>query len=259
MLIGRMVPAASGSSAIDARLVEMPGAGSAAQGESAKSANQASATGKSAPGAPPVSSRRKADADSGLARPSHALAHRPLTLRNAQSQELRAAEFPGTRKSSAEAATAARQTPKRRLSVANQTGSSVAVKAQANAVTVSSGATRPVKSAAEGAGAETEQAGAPGTGEVSHGGGGTGPRPIYAPVPSIPDDLRDEVMEATAVVRFHVAPNGTATVALLTPTGFTVLDQLILDTLSNWRFHPATRGGAPVRSDAEVRLKITVQ
>ena len=71
--------------------------------------------------------------------------------------------------------------------------------------------------------------------------------------------MRDEVMQATAVARFHVAPDGSATVALLTPTDFAALDQLILDTLSHWRFQPAVRDGVAIESDAEVRLRITVQ
>jgi periplasmic protein TonB len=90
-------------------------------------------------------------------------------------------------------------------------------------------------------------------------GGGTKTRPIYAPVPSIPDDLRDEVMQATAIARFHVARDGSATVSLIKRTDYSELDQLILDSLSQWRFEPAIRDGVPVESDAEVRIRIAVQ
>lgn len=89
--------------------------------------------------------------------------------------------------------------------------------------------------------------------------GGSGPRAIYAPVPSIPDDMRDEVMQATAVARFHVERDGSATVTLIIPTEFSALDELILETLRRWRFRPALRNGAAIDSDAEVRLLITVQ
>jgi periplasmic protein TonB len=89
--------------------------------------------------------------------------------------------------------------------------------------------------------------------------GGSGPRPIYAPVPSIPDEMRDEVMQATAIARFHVGRDGSATVTLVTPTEFSALDELILETLRRWRFQPALRNGAAIDSDAEVRLLITVQ
>lgn len=102
----------------------------------------------------------------------------------------------------------------------------------------------------------------PGSATGSGGGfgtGGSGPRAIYAPVPSIPDDMRDEVMRATAVVRFHVGRDGKATVTLITSTEFSTLDELILGTLRKWRFHPALRNGNAIDSEAEVRLLITVQ
>lgn len=91
------------------------------------------------------------------------------------------------------------------------------------------------------------------------GAGGSGPRAIYAPVPSIPDDLRDEVMQATAVARFHVGRDGSTTVTLITSTEFSELDELIIDTLRKWRFHPAVKNGVATDSEAEVRLLITVQ
>jgi periplasmic protein TonB len=91
------------------------------------------------------------------------------------------------------------------------------------------------------------------------GNGGSGPRPVYAPVPSIPDDLRDEVMQATAVVRFHVSRDGQASVALVTSTDYSELDDLILETLRQWRFAPAVHNGVKIDSDAEIRLLVSVQ
>ena len=91
------------------------------------------------------------------------------------------------------------------------------------------------------------------------GNGGGGPRAIYAPVPSIPDDMRDEVMQATAVVRFHVSRDGEARATLITSTDYSELDELILETLRQWRFSPAVRDGVKIDADAEVRLLVTVQ
>jgi periplasmic protein TonB len=91
------------------------------------------------------------------------------------------------------------------------------------------------------------------------GGGSDGPHAIYAPVPTIPDDLRDEVLEATAVALFHVSRDGKTTVSLVSPTEFDELNDLILDTLRKWRFQPALKGGVAVDSAAEVRLLITVE
>lgn len=105
-------------------------------------------------------------------------------------------------------------------------------------------------------------AGVAGSGNGTEGGfgnGGSGPRAIYAPVPNIPDDMRDEVMRATAVVRFHVRRDGEAHATLITSTDYSELDDLILATLQQWRFSPAVRDGVKVDADAEVRLLITVQ
>jgi len=91
------------------------------------------------------------------------------------------------------------------------------------------------------------------------GSGGSGPRAIYAPVPSIPDDMRDEVIQAVAVVRFHVFRDGEAHATLITSTDYSELDELILETLQRWRFSAAVRDGVKVDADAEVRLLVTVQ
>ena len=99
-----------------------------------------------------------------------------------------------------------------------------------------------------------------GTGrDGGYGSGGDGPQAIYAPAPTIPDDLRDEVFEATAVALFHVSREGKATVSLVSPTEFDELNDLILNTLRKWRFRPALKGGVAVDSVAEVRLLVTVQ
>lgn len=103
----------------------------------------------------------------------------------------------------------------------------------------------------------------PGTGTGSGGGfgsGGTGPTAIYAPAPTIPDDMREEVLEAVAVAHFRVLRDGRVIVSLTKPTDFSRLNDVILDTLREWRFRPAmNKGGVAVDSEAEVRLLIKVQ
>jgi TonB family protein len=101
-----------------------------------------------------------------------------------------------------------------------------------------------------------------GSGAGSGGGfgtGGSGPRAIYSPIPVIPDDLRDEVMQATAVARFEVSHNGTSKVTLLRTTDYSELDDIILDTLRKWRFLPAMKNGVAIDSEADVRLLISVK
>jgi periplasmic protein TonB len=91
------------------------------------------------------------------------------------------------------------------------------------------------------------------------GSGGSGPEAIYAPAPTIPDDMRDEVLEAVAVARFRVSSRGDVVVSLTKPTDFSRLNDIILETLRTWRFHPASRNGVAIDSDAQIRLLITVQ
>jgi len=93
----------------------------------------------------------------------------------------------------------------------------------------------------------------------SVGSSGSGPVVVYAPVPTIPDDMRDEVVQAVAVARFRVFHDGKVLVSLTEPTEFSRLNEVILATLRQWRFHPALRNGAAIDSDAEVHLRITVQ
>jgi len=101
-------------------------------------------------------------------------------------------------------------------------------------------------------------------GNSGEGGGGigsdtAGARAIYAPKPSIPDDLRENVFQAEAVARFTVAADGTAEVVLEKPTSNPRLNQVLLDTLKEWKFFPAVKNGIAVASTFEIRIPITVQ
>ncbi|MGH7923979.1 MAG: energy transducer TonB [Candidatus Binatus sp.] len=100
------------------------------------------------------------------------------------------------------------------------------------------------------------------TGEGSGGGIGTdtvGARAIYAPTPVIPDDLRQDVIQTEAVARFNVSFDGTAEVTLEKPTSSPRLNQVLLDTLKQWKFFPAVKDGVAIPSSFEVRIPISVQ
>ena len=78
--------------------------------------------------------------------------------------------------------------------------------------------------------------------------GNSGPQAIVKPMPEIPDELRQDALNAVAIVRFHVATDGTATVEIVQPTPHPRLNRLLLDALKNWRFFPAIKDGQPVES-----------
>ncbi len=106
------------------------------------------------------------------------------------------------------------------------------------------------------------------TGEqaVTGTGGGTGigtdslgARAIYTPMPEIPDDLREDAIQTVAVAHFKVTSGGQVSVSLTTETANPRLNQILLDTLQQWRFFPATKDGAPIDSEFDVRIPISVQ
>jgi periplasmic protein TonB len=109
---------------------------------------------------------------------------------------------------------------------------------------------------------ESSESGSSETGEGSGGGIGTdtvGARAIYAPTPVIPDDLREDVMQTEAVARFNVTFDGVSQVTLEKPTSSPRLNQVLLDTLKQWKFFPAVKNGVAIASSFEVRIPISVQ
>jgi protein TonB len=87
----------------------------------------------------------------------------------------------------------------------------------------------------------------------------SGAQAIVRPMPQIPDELRQDALSTSAIARFHVATDGTATVELVKPTPNPRLNRLLLDTLKNWRFFPAMKDGKPVDSTQEISIKVNVQ
>jgi protein TonB len=126
-------------------------------------------------------------------------------------------------------------------------------------------AKRPAEVAPSGGGpsasTETPNAGA-GRGAGSGAGSGSdssGARAIYAPKPVIPDSLREEAFEIVAVARFKVTYDGQVQVTLITPTESPRLNELLLETLRQWRFFPAMKSGVAIDSQFDLRIPISVE
>jgi periplasmic protein TonB len=116
--------------------------------------------------------------------------------------------------------------------------------------------------ASAGTATESGESAGSGTGEGGAGGIGSdtvGARAIYAPTPVIPDDLREDVMQAEAVARFNVTFDGISEVTLEKPTSSPRLNQVLLDTLKQWKFFPAVKNGVAIPSSFDVRIPISVQ
>jgi protein TonB len=88
--------------------------------------------------------------------------------------------------------------------------------------------------------------------------GSTQARLLSQPVPVLPDDLREQGYQVTAIAHFKVHPDGTFDVELVKPTQNPRLNQILLETLHRWRFFPAMENGHPVESDQDVRVHFSV-
>ncbi len=129
-----------------------------------------------------------------------------------------------------------------------------------------SGTAKPVEEpAAPSSGAPTHPEGAGLPGGTGAGGGAglgsdtAGARALYAPAPTIPDDLRQDALDTVAIAHFKVGYDGQVEVELTKPTSTPELNEILLDTLKQWKFFPAMRSGVAIASEFDVRIPITVQ
>jgi protein TonB len=108
-------------------------------------------------------------------------------------------------------------------------------------------------------GARGESEGGSGGEGAGFSSGGGGARALYAPLPKIPDELRENVFSTVAVAHFVVDADGNVQVTLTTPTPNPRLNQLILDALNQLRFFPAMKDGISIASQFDVRIPIAVE
>lgn len=85
-----------------------------------------------------------------------------------------------------------------------------------------------------------------------------GAQALVRPLPTIPDELREEAMNEAATARFTIAVDGSATVELVKPTQNPRLNRLLLDTLNKWKFMPAIKAGQPVPSVEVMIIRLHV-
>lgn len=83
-------------------------------------------------------------------------------------------------------------------------------------------------------------------------------RVLAQPMPVLPDDLREQGYQLTAVAHFRIHPDGSFDVELVKPTQNPRLNQILLETLHRWRFFPAVENGRPVESEQDVRVHFVV-
>ena len=76
--------------------------------------------------------------------------------------------------------------------------------------------------------------------------------PVFSPKPPVADRALLPAAEQHIVVDVNVNEAGEVTGETLVKGMGNALDQIVLDTVKTWRFHPATVNGNPVASEAEL-------
>jgi TonB family protein len=76
--------------------------------------------------------------------------------------------------------------------------------------------------------------------------------PVFSPKPPVADRALLPSAEQHIVVDVNVSETGDVTGMTLVKGMGNALDQIVLDTVKTWRFHPATVNGNPVASEAEL-------
>lgn len=89
--------------------------------------------------------------------------------------------------------------------------------------------------------------------------GDSAAHPLAQPLPTLPDDLREQAYQMVATARFLVHTDGSVEVDLIRPTPNPRLNQILLTALRQWRFFPAMQSGRPVESRLDVRVHFNVE
>jgi len=82
---------------------------------------------------------------------------------------------------------------------------------------------------------------------------------LYSPEPTYPQVARKAGWEGVVLVRALIAADGSvATVSVRDGSGCDILDEAALNSVRKWRFSPAQRGGVPITSfyDVKVRFRL---
>ena len=74
---------------------------------------------------------------------------------------------------------------------------------------------------------------------------------VSAPLPAYPPELRMANMGGSIKVRFYIEADGSSSNPMIVGNPAAALVAIALETIMHWRFGPITRGGKPVRVQAE--------
>jgi len=111
-----------------------------------------------------------------------------------------------------------------------------------------------------GAGGGAGPGGGGGVGEGESGGGYSGAGFLYGTLPGYPQSARRAGREGVVTVRVLVGTDGAAvSVTVRVTSGHEDFDNAAVQAIRKWRFSPARRGGTPVASFHDIRVRFRLE
>ncbi len=82
---------------------------------------------------------------------------------------------------------------------------------------------------------------------------------VKQPKPDIPDELLDTEFKSYVRVRVDIAADGSSSATLLTGSGNSQVDALVLSALKRWKWKPALKDGEPIADTQTFRFEFEVK
>ncbi len=79
---------------------------------------------------------------------------------------------------------------------------------------------------------------------------------VSQPKPVLPDDVNFDDIHSNFFALFTIRADGSTDVKMVSSTGDSRVDQIVLDTARQWKFRPATLGGKPVLSYERLEVEV---
>lgn len=79
---------------------------------------------------------------------------------------------------------------------------------------------------------------------------------VSQPKPVLPDDVNYDDIHGNFFGLFAIHADGSTDVKMVSSTGDSQVDQIVLDTVRKWRFRPATLNGKPVASYRRLEVEV---
>ena len=83
------------------------------------------------------------------------------------------------------------------------------------------------------------------------------PVPVKTPPPSYPEDLKRDGITGMVAVRVHIDESGNVVECAVSKSSHEAFEQPALDAIRGWKFKPASKAGAAVKSRLIIPIKFS--